>query len=397
MEAAKIKEGVYWVGAIDYNIREFHGYITPHGTTYNSYLVVDEKVALIDTVKAPFRDELLGRVSTVVDPKKIDYLIINHVEMDHSSSAAAVMEVAESAKVVATEKGREFLHAHYHDSAPWDIQTVGAEDTLKLGKRTLSFIPAPMLHWPDTMFTYSMKDRVLFSNDGFGQHIATPQRFSDEVRDRKIFEEAQKYYANILMPFSNIAKKKLEEMGMLDISVICPSHGIIFRDGADIEQIVSLYKGWALGSSKDKAVIVYDTMYKSTEKMARAIEDGLDKEGVETRFFNLRLSDVSEIMNEVLDSKAVIVGSSTLNNGPLPTVGGFLTYLKGLRPKGKIGAAFGSYGWGGGAVKTIEEHLKSSGVELPEQGFQTKFVPDADVLKASYELGRKLADHIRRQ
>ncbi|MFQ5801224.1 MAG: FprA family A-type flavoprotein, partial [Candidatus Hydrothermarchaeales archaeon] len=217
MEAVKIKDGVYWVGAIDHNIRNFHGYITPQGTTYNAYLVVDEKTALIDTVKVPFSPELISRISSIIEPASIDYLITNHVEMDHSGSASAIMELAKKAEVVATAKGKEFLHAHYHGSNSWNIKTVGAGDTLSLGSRTLHFIPAPMLHWPDTMFTYAVEDLVLFSNDGFGQHIATSQRFFDEISDRDVLGEAQKYYANILMPYSRMVQKKLAEMEALDI------------------------------------------------------------------------------------------------------------------------------------------------------------------------------------
>jgi flavorubredoxin len=398
MEAGKIKKGVYWVGAIDYNIREFHGYRTPQGTTYNSYLIVDKKTVLIDTVKSPFKDELLGRISSIARPRDIDYLIVNHVEMDHSGSAEAVMREAKEAVVVCTDKGKDFLHGHFMDSGDWKIQTVGAEDELNIGSRTLRFIPAPMLHWPDTMFTCSEHDKILFSNDGFGQHIATPQRFADENSQRNIFEEAKKYYANILMLYSSMVKKKLEEIKKLNlpIDMICPSHGVIFRGANEIGKMVSLYEGWAGGKSKNKAVIAYDTMYRSTEKIARAIEEGLIKEGIETRFYNLRAGDWSDVAKEVLDSKAVIIGSSTLNNGPLPSVGGFLTYLKGLRPRGKLGAAFGSYGWGGGAVKYITETLKESGLKLPEEGFQTKFVPDKEILIASRELGKKLAEHMKR-
>ena len=397
MNAVKIKEGVYWVGALDYNLRDFHGYTTPNGTTYNSYLIVDKKIALIDSVKAPFSEELISRISSIVEPGKIDYLIVNHVEMDHSSSIEAVMELTKKAEIRCTKKAEEFLHAHYPASSSWSIKTVAAGDSLILGKRRLDFIPVPMLHWPDSMFTYSKADKVLFSNDGFGQHIATGQRFSDEVKERDIFGEAQKYYANILMPYSGVAEKKLLEMKGLKIDVICPSHGVIFRDKEDIKRITSLYEGWAGGEAKDKAVIVYDTMYDSTEKMARAIEEGLSSKGIDTRLYRLRISDQSDAISEILDAKAVIVGSSTLNNGVLPAVGGFLTYLLGLRPRGKIGAAFGSYGWGGGAVKTIEEHLLNTGIELPLKGFQSKFVPDEDVLKASYKLGRDLAGHIKKR
>jgi flavorubredoxin len=396
MKAVELIKDTYWVGAIDYNIREFHGYITPHGTTYNSYLILDKKIVLIDTVKAPFKEELFSRISSVVDPADIDYLIVNHVEMDHSGSVTALMESAKDAEILCTPRGKEFLQGHYPASDLWKIRTVDSGAPLKLGKRNLRFVPAPMLHWPDTMFTYSVEDRVLFSNDGFGQHIATPQRFSDEVRDRDILGEAKKYYANILMPYSNVAKKKLEELKDLEIQLICPSHGVIFRGKGDIKKIISSYKKWTSDKVKGKAVIVYDTMYNSTERIARSIEEGLNSSGVETRIFCLRNSDWSEIMSEVLDAKAVVVGSSTLNNLPLPSVGGFLTYLRGLRPRGRTGFAFGSFGWGGGAVKYISEQLKDSGLELPLDGFQIKFVPDSKVLEESRELGRSLARHIKR-
>ncbi len=395
MEGVEIKKGIYWVGALDYNLRDFHGYVTPRGTTYNSYLVVDEKMALIDTVKSGFSGELLSRVEGVVDPAELDYLVVNHVEMDHSGSATAVMERAGNAEILCTGKGKEFLQAHYRGASKWKMRAVGAGDTLSLGKRTLSFIPAPMLHWPDTMFTYCPEDKILFSNDGFGQHIATARRFYDENRDQDIFGEAQKYYANILMPFSSMVKKKLAELEPLDIMMICPSHGVIFRDKEGIEGMVSRYATWSSGEAGEKAVVAYDTMYGSTESMARSIVDGLNSAGVETRFYNLRVSDWSDIVSEILVSKAVVVGSSTLNNGPLPTVGGFLTYLKGFKPRGKIGFAFGSYGWGGGAVKTITEDLQKSGIELFGDGLQTLFVPGEDVLKRGYELGRSLGTAIK--
>ncbi len=395
MEPIEIRKDIYWVGAVDYNIRDFHGYSTPKGTTYNSYLIVDEKIVLIDTVKSTFFEELKKRISQIVNPPDIDYLVINHVEMDHSGSAERIMELAGDAQVLSTDKGKDFLHSHYEGSSTWNIKTVDDGDHLDIGKRSLQFIPSPMLHWPDTMFTYSKVDKILFSNDGFGQHIATPHRFMDEARKNEVFYEAKKYYANILMPYSRIAEKKLGEMSGLKIEVICPSHGVIFREEDDIQSMVSLYKKWASGETDEKAVIVYDTMYGSTERMARSLEDGLTMEGVETRTYNLRVSDVSEIIGEVLEAKAVLVGSSTLNNGPLPTVGGFLTYLKGLRPRGKIGASFGSFGWGGGAVKTIEESLKDSGMKLPEGGLQIKFVPGSDSLSNCYELGRRIGEQIK--
>lgn len=394
LKAVEIKKDVYWVGAVDHDSRNFHGYITPEGTTYNSYLIVDDKTVLIDTVKNPFKDELLERVSSVVDPSRIDYLVVNHVEMDHSSSSEAVMASAENARVIASDKGRDFLQAHYKGAKEWDIRAVKEGDTLGMGKRTLHFVQATMLHWPDTMFTYSPSDKILFSNDGFGQHLVTSERFCDEVTDRDVLTEAQKYYANILMPFGSLMKKKLEEAGGLDFDVIAPSHGVIFRGKEDIDRIINSTMEWAIGKAQSKAVIAYDTMYSSTEKMARAIEEGLIQEGVNTKVYNLRISDWSEVVKEVLVAKALLIGSSTLNNGPLPTVGGFMTYLKGLRPKGKIGWAFGSYGWGGGAVKAITEDLKAAGIEVIDDGIQTRFVPGEEILKESFDNGVKTAKRI---
>lgn len=388
MSKIKLTEGVYWVGAIDWNIRDFHGYTTPRGTTYNAYLIVDKKIALVDTVKFGFSDEMLGRIREIIDPGDIDYVISNHVEMDHSGSLPEIMERATKARVIATERGKEGLCRHY--KCDWSFTTVKTGDELNLGKRNLLFIETPMLHWPDSMFTYIKEERILFSSDAFGQHIATYQRFEDEVGDF-IMDEAAKYYANILVPFSKLILKKVEEVKNtgIDIDIIAPDHGVIWRK--DPGRIVNAYVNWARGDAKDKVLIIYDTMWDSTDKMARAILGGVANEGVEVELFHLRKGDWSEIVKEILDAKAILVGSPTLNNGMFPTVGGFLTYLKGLKFKGKIGAAFGSYGWGGGAVKAINEELKKAGFNVIEPGLQIKFRPDEEGIKECVEFGKKTA------
>jgi flavorubredoxin len=377
MNPVKITEGVYWVGAVDWNLRNFHGYSTPSGSTYNAYLIVDEKNALVDTVKRPFAEELLERIGHVIDPAKIDYLISNHVEMDHSGALSRLLETAPNATIIATERGQRGLTRHYQTD--WPFRTVKTGDTLDLGKRKLAFVEVPMVHWPDSMVT----------NDAFGQHIATSARFDDEVGWEVVHEEAAKYYANIVMPFASPVRKALDAVGGLDLGVIAPSHGILWR--SHIDRIAAAYGAWADAEARSKALVIYDTMWGSTEKMAKAIAEGIVAEGVEVRVFNLTLSDRSEIIRHVLDAKAILVGSPTLNNGMFPTVAAFLTYLKGLKPQKKIGAVFGSHGWAGGATKAIAQELEATRIELVEPELKVSFVPDGDDLRQCTALGKTIA------
>ena len=384
--------GIYWVGAIDWNLRDFHGYLTAKGTTYNSYLIIDEKITLVDTVKYTHTDEMLGRIRDIIDPKDIDYVVANHIEMDHSSSLTAIMDIAKDAKVISTERGKEGLLRYYN--CDWDFITVKSGDEIKLGKKTITFLEAPMLHWPDSMFTYIKEDKVLLPNDGFGQHIATSKRFDDEVGD--VMEDAATYYANILMPFSSLVVNKIEEVVKLgiDIDIIGPSHGIIWR--SDPAKIIEAYIEWGKGKTSKKAVIVYDTMWGSTDKMAKAILEGISSEGVEVKLLKLRENHRSDVMKEVLDARAVLVGSPTLNNGMFPTVADFLTYMKGLRPKNKIGVAFGSYGWGGGAVKAVENELEAAKFEMIKPDLAFKFRPTEEELQKCFEFGKEIAEKIKK-
>jgi anaerobic nitric oxide reductase flavorubredoxin len=389
MNKVSLAEGINWVGVVDWNLRDFHGYVTRRGTTYNAYLISDEKTALVDTVKYTFSNELLHNICEIVDPAKIDYIIVNHVEMDHSSSLPMIVKHAKNAKIIASQRGKDAIIEHY--GADFNIQTVKTGDTLKLGKRTLSFVEAPMLHWPDSMFTYVVEDKILMPNDAFGQHLATSERFDDEVDEHVLMEEATTYFANILMPFAPLITRKIQEVVQMGIPIamIAPSHGIIWRSNPS--KIIKAYSDWSAGVSKNKVVIVYDTMWGSTDKMARAIAEGATSEGVDVKVLKLRASDLSEVMTEILDAKAVIVGSPTLNNGMFPTLGSFLTYATGLKPKGKLWGFFGSYGWGGGAVRGMTEMAQKAGFQVHESSVEVKYVPDQQDLKKCFEFGQQIA------
>ncbi|MGF3521568.1 MAG: FprA family A-type flavoprotein [Candidatus Bathyarchaeia archaeon] len=388
-----LAEGVYWVGVVDWNIRDFHGYTTKRGTTYNAYLIQDEKTVLVDTVKHTFCAEFLSNIEKLVDPEKIDYIVVNHVEMDHSSSLPTVARQAKNATVVSSERGKDAIIEHY--GSDFKIQTVKTGDELKIGKRTLKFVEAPMLHWPDSMFTYLVEDKILMSNDAFGQHLASSKRFDDEVDEHVLMEEAATYYANILMALGSLISRKIQEIVQLGISpaIIAPSHGVIWRSKP--EKIIKAYSDWSAGLSKTKAVIVYDTMWGSTDKMARAIAEGVASQGVEVKVLKLRASDNTEALTEILDAKAVIVGSPTINNGVFPTLGSFLTYVTGLKPKDKLWCFFGSFGWGGGAVRGMTEIAKKAGFQVYEPGIEVKYIPDREDLKKCSELGSKIANQIK--
>jgi anaerobic nitric oxide reductase flavorubredoxin len=391
----KVLENIYWVGAVDWNIRHFHGftYSTHRGTTYNAYLIIDKKIALVDTVQHSFAGEMIERIKEIIDPSKIDYIIANHVESDHSGSIAEILKHAPNATVVGTANCQKGLEKHYFGN--WDFQVVKTGDTLNLGERTLSFLEAPMLHWPDSMFTYIEKDALLLPNDAFGQHLATSKRFDDEVEQNILMWEAAKYYANILWPFSTLVTRKIEEVQKLGLKIdmIAPSHGVIWRK--DPMKIVKAYLRWASGEAKKKVLIVYDTMWESTEKIAKAMLEGISSEGVEATLYRLPFSDNGDIIGELLETKGLLVGSATINNGVLPTVAPFLREMEGLRPRNKLAAAFGSYGWGGGATAAIERSLKGAGMELAAPALTVKWVPDTAELQKCFEYGREFAKKIK--
>jgi anaerobic nitric oxide reductase flavorubredoxin len=393
MNKVPLAEGINWVGVVDWNLRDFHGYTTRRGATYNSYLISDEKTALVDTVKYTFSSELLRNIREIVDPEKIDYIIINHLEMDHSSSLPIIAKYAKNATVIASPRGKDAIIEHY--GANFNIKIVKTGDELKLGKRTLRFVEAPMVHWPDSMFTYVVEDKILMPNDAFGQHYATSERFDDEVDEHILMEEAKTYYANILMALGPVITRKINEVVELGLvcCMIAPSHGLIWR--SDPSKIIKAYLDWSAGVTVNKVVIVYDTMWGSTDKMARAITEGVASQGVDAKLMKLRAAETSDIITEILDAKAVIVGSPTIHNGIFPTLGGFLTHITGLKPKGKLWGFFGSYGWGGGAVRGMKEIAQKAGFEVYEQSLEVRFVPDQEDLKKSFEFGQQIAAKIK--
>lgn len=388
---AELAKGVYWVGVVDWNLRDFHGYATPKGTTYNAYLIVDEKIALVDTVKSHFAGEMIKQIQKIIDPTRIDYVISNHIEMDHSGSLPVLMRLIPNAKVIATKRGKDGLCLHFNGTGcrDWDFEVVETGSELNLGKKTLMFIEATMLHWPDSMHTYIKEDKILLSNDAFGQHVASSYRFDDEVGD--VIDDAAEYYANIMMPYGSQILKYLDTVEQLGIGIdiIAPCHGMIWRK--DPTQMIAAYKGWANAETVPKVLIIYDTMWKSTERMAKAMVEGISASGMEVKLLNLRKNNWGAIIREVLDAPVIAIGSPTLNNGIFPSVAGFLTYLKGLRPKGKKAFSFGSFGWGAGAVKAVEKELEAAGFEIMEPGLQVKFRPDENALRTCREIGGRLA------
>lgn len=390
MRPVEIKPNVYWVGGIDWDLRYFHGYLTPRGSTYNAYLIVDDKITLVDTVKHYLFDEMLGRIKAVVDPSRIDYMVVNHVEMDHSGSVPKIMELAPGATVITSPQGKKGLERHYKKD--WNFQVVNSGDEVSLGSRTLKFVHTPMVHWPDSMVTYIPEEKLLLPNDAFGQHIAATGRFDDEVGWEVVHEEAAKYYANIVLPYGDQVNKALDVVSRLPVEMIAPSHGVIWRSYLD--RILPVYRRWANHETERKALIVYDTMWGSTKKIAQALQEGLEEAGIPVTMRCLQTSHMSEIMPDVLVSKAILVGSPTLNNGMLPSVSGFLTYVRGLRPKKRLGLAFGSYGWGGQGAKEVKAALEAMGWEVPLDVVNIQYIPNGDELAAARETGRRLGEMI---
>lgn len=391
----EICNGVYSVGAVDWNVRTFHGhtYSTNRGTTYNAYLILDDKVTLVDTVYGPFAGELIENIRQIIPPEKIDYVIANHVETDHSGALPMIMKLCPKAKVFGTAKCKEGLYRHYYSN--WDFQVVKTGDKLPLGKKNLTFIEAAMIHWPDSMFTYCHEEQLLMPNDAFGQHYATSERFDDEANECELMDEAAKYYSNILWPLSPVILRKMEEIQKMGIPIkmIAPSHGIIWRQ--DPMKIINAYLSWAKNETKHKVVIMYETMYGATEKMARKIGQGIIDAGLTVKIFDVAVSERTEMTKEMLDARGFIFGSSTHDNGMLPTIAGFLQFVKGLMPKNRLGCVFGSIGWAGGAIKEIEGALKETGIELGHPGLSVKYFPDEDDIKRCYEYGRNFSNRIK--
>ncbi len=393
MRPVEVAKGIYNVGVIDWNIRDFHGYSTESGTTYNAFLIVDEKIVLVDTVKRPFAEELIANISSLIDPKSIDFVVSNHAEMDHSGCLPTIMHIIGKDKPVYCSKmGAKNLSAHFQQEL--NYQVVGKDLRLDIGSRTLTFLETRMLHWPDSMFTMIPEDKILFSSDAFGQHYAGHESFDDELGP-SVFQHARKYYANILMPYSDRVSKLIHTVANsgLEFDLILPDHGVLWR--SEMSAIVKEYAAWSEQKAANKAIVMYDTMWQSTEKMANKIAAGINAEGVDVIPMHVRKWHRSDILTELMDAKAIVVGSPTLNNGLYPSLSDVLTYIRGLKPKGKIGASFGSYGWSGEAVKLLNAELETIGVELLNDGLRMQYVPDNEKLNACYEFGRDIGRSVR--
>jgi len=384
-----LRDNIDWVGHVDWTVRDFHSYKTERGATYNAYLVRDGKTALIDTVKAPFADNLIKNVSTLIDLAGVDYVVCNHAEPDHSGSLPRVMESLPNATLVCDEKCEATLAKQYGTSN-WKIQVVTSGDSISLGKRTLQFIETPMVHWPESMFTYVPEEKLLFSMDAFGQHYASSQRFDDEVCLSTVMAEAKTYYANIVMPYGKRVAAVLEQAAGLDVEMIAPAHGVIWR--SHIAKILEAYKDWAICRPRPKVLVIYDTMWDSTGEMARAIHEGASQPGVAAELINIRRSNLTRIATEVLDAATVAFGSATLNQGMMPMAGAVLTYLKGLRPVGKAGLAFGSYGWGKGGPEAVDECLKAMKWDILHDPIKSQYRPTRETLDECCSAGKMLAE-----
>ena len=393
----KITDKVTWVGKVDWELKRFHGdeLSTSRGSSYNAYLVRDEKVALIDTVWKPYDKEFVSRLKQEIDLKQIDYIVMNHNEIDHSGALPELMREIPDAPIYCTKKGEAIIRGHYHED--WNFVTVKTGDTLSLGHTTLTFVEAPMLHWPDTMVTYMDSDQILFSNDIFGQHYASESLYDDAVEYADLMREAEKYYANIINLYSPLAARKINELLKLNlpIKMICPSHGVIWKTNPSA--IVEQYLKWADAYQENQITIVYDTMWQSTRLMAEAIAQGIEEQDhdVTVKVMNASKDDKNDILTEIFQSKAVLVGSPTINYGYSFAIAGLLEMAKGLKFKKKKAAAFGSYGWSGEASKQIAAHLAEAGFEVVDEGVKLLWVPDEDGLKQCVEYGKRFADAVK--
>lgn len=393
----KITDKVTWVGKVDWELKRFHGdeLSTSRGSSYNAYLVRDEKVALIDTVWKPYDKEFVSRLKQEIDLKQIDYIVMNHNEIDHSGALPELMREIPSTPIYCTKKGEAIIRGHYHED--WNFVTVKSGDTLSLGNTTLTFVEAPMLHWPDTMVTYMDSDQILFSNDIFGQHYASESLYDDAVEHADLMREAEKYYANIINLYSPLAARKINELlkHNLPIKMICPSHGVIWKTNPSA--IVEQYLKWADAYQENQITIVYDTMWQSTRLMAEAIAQGIDEQDpdVTVKVMNASKDDKNDILTEIFQSKAVLVGSPTINYGYSFAIAGLLEMAKGLKFKKKKAATFGSYGWSGEAPKQIAAHLAEAGFEVVDEGVKLLWVPDEDGLKQCVEYGKRFADAVK--
>ena len=396
MNPVEIKKGIFWVGAVDSNVRDFHGYIVPKGTTYNNYFIKDKELCLVDTVKYDFCSETLSRISKIADLKEVKTIVINHVEPDHAGSIDRVMQIAKKAKIYTTKRGEEGLKAHFEEAEKWDFEVVKTGDEISIGKRTLRFIETPMLHWPESMVTYIPEEKLLFSQDIFGMHFANFELFDDFFDESLLEDMAIDYYANILMPFGRLIKAKVEEIKKIcreGIEIIAPDHGIIWRKNPDFP--LKIYSDLAIGKAELGVCVIYDSMWGSTTRMARAIIEGILSEELRVKEIKLRTTPLSQAIKEFWKYRASLIGTPTLNNQTFTTVAAFMHALKGLRPSNRIVGAFGSYGWGRGGVKEVIESFKSMRLELFEPGLEINYRPKSNDYKTCFEFGKSFAIKVK--
>lgn len=391
----EIKNNIFWVGSVDYDLRHFHGYTfsTPNGTTYNSYLILDEHSTLVDGVWEPFTDEWIEKIKSKIEISKIENLIVNHIEPDHSRSLPKLIELNPNLKIYGTEKCKSGLEKMYGLSN-LNFTIVKTGDEINIGKRNLKFVEATMIHWPDSMFTYCPQEKLLLPNDAFGQHLATSDRFDEEVEAGKLEHEAQEYYANILWPFSSLIKNKLAEIESLgwEIDMIAPSHGLIWKNP---KTILELYKKWTNGETKAKVVIAFETMWGATEIMANKFAEGIKETGVEVVVMDINKFSKTEIVTEIFEAKGFMFGSSTHDNDALPNFSGLMHFVKGLRPTNRIGMAFGSFGWGGTATAEIEKYMAEAGIAKAFDSINLQFTPNKEELEKCFEIGRQFGERVK--
>ncbi len=387
----ELKEGINWVGYIDWTVRDFHGYKTESGSTYNSYMIEDEQNAVIDGVKAQYAEYQIKRMAARVGLESIKYIVCNHAEPDHSGSLPELMKVCPNAVMVCNAKCKDTLEKHF-DTADWEWQIVDDGDSISLGKRTLTFLNTPMVHWPESMFSYVPEEKLLFSMDAFGQHFATAFRFDDEEPLDVILQEAKAYYANIVMLYGRPISQTLKKAAELEIEMIAPSHGVIWR--SHIKEILEGYQKWVVCKPEPKVIVMYASMWGSTGKMAEAILEGIQEYEVEARFYSVDATHSTTIATEVLDCAAIAIGSPTLNNSLMPNMAGALCYLGGLRPTNKKGFAFGSYGWSKrGGASEVEDRMKEMKIELTQEPIRSQYVPTPELLEKCREAGRELGKY----
>lgn len=397
MKPVELAKDIFWIGAVDYNKRNFHGYSrSPRGTTYNSYLVRDEKNVVFDTVDNDYAGTMFCRLAKLMPLDKVDYIVVNHTEKDHAGALCQLVERCKPEKIITSTIGKRFMEAQF-DTTGWPIEVVKTGDVINIGKRNIHFVETRMLHWPDSMVSYIPEDKLLISNDAFGQNIATSYRYADEHDQGDFVRAIKEYYYNIVLPYSPQVLKTLPIVESLDIDMIAPDHGLIHRGEKSVKFIVDMYRQMAEQKPQQRAMVIYDTMWHSTEKMAYAVCSGLEEVGVPTRLMSVKSNHHSEIMTELANCGAVIAGSPTHNNTIMPLMASTLTYMKGLRPQNRVGGAFGSFGWSGESAKVLHEMLASMGIDMPADFVKCNWTPRHEALRACVELGKTVGEALKKK